>query len=437
MVAKVCAVKFGDFLVGALSYADDSPYARFEYSPEWLTYGFSLSPLHMPLRPGVFAFPTLSEATYKGLPSVFADSLPDDFGNAIINAWQARKGLDPSEFKALDRLLYTGKRGMGALEYEPALRLSADTRFDVDIAELVGLSQQVLSERESFVGSLQDDDGISHLLQIGTSAGGARPKAVIAINEDRTKILSGQVDAPEGFEHYLIKFDGVSTQNKSSQTFGDPSGFGVMEYVYYLMANDCDITMMPCDLFDEHGRRHFMTKRFDRIENQKYHCLTLCGMDHADYKQPGHYSYEQLLGVLRKLNLSHDAQVQIYRRMVFNVIARNQDDHTKNVSFFVDDDFQWQLAPAYDIAFSYKPDSDWVSQHQMSINGKRDHFSEEDLLAVAKHITNLSQAKAKDIIVDTIAVVRTWKERATKWGVPDHLIETAANAHRLSMPAIN
>jgi len=264
---------------------------------------------------------------------VFADSLPDDFGNALINAWLARQGKDKAQFSALDRLLYTGKRGMGALEYEPATSGMGVAAFDVDLAELVHLAQNVLNQREQFSAELDEKNAMSHLIQVGTSAGGARPKAVIAINADRSKIVSGQVDAPPGFEHYLLKFDGIQQHDQHAETFGDPQGFGVMEYVYYQMALACEIEMQASELLEEGERRHFMTKRFDRIQNQKYHTLSLCGMAHADFRKPGQYSYEELLGVARRLNLSHKEQVQIFRRMVFNVIARNHDDHTKNTAF--------------------------------------------------------------------------------------------------------
>ena len=433
MVAKICGVYFGEFLVGALQYTSDDHNASFEYSEEWLQFGFSVSPLYLPLRSGVFRFPTLNYDTYKGLPAVFADSLPDDFGNALINAWQARKGLDPQSFRPIDRLLYTGERGMGALEYKPPNNLGKKEPFEVDVSELMVIAQNILNHREEFEQNLKDDDAMTHLLQIGTSAGGARPKAVIAINKDRTKVLSGQVDVPEGFEHYLIKFDGISEKDKSKQTFGDPLGFGVMEFIYYQMAIKCGIEMMHCELYHENNRRHFMTKRFDRIGNQKYHCATLCAIDHADFKMPGQYSYEQLLLVLRKLKLGHETQVEIFRRMVFNVIARNHDDHTKNFSFFVDDDFKWQLAPAYDVAFSYKPDSEWVHQHQLSLNGKRDNFVRADLLAVAELITNLTPQKANKIIDNTISVVSSWTDMAKAEKVPQELMELVASSLRLSI----
>lgn len=433
MVATVCQVMFGDTVVGALLYNDDDHLTRFEYTPEWLRYGFSLSPIHLPLRKGVFVFPALSYETYKGLPAVFADSLPDDFGNSVINAWLAGKGLDPAHFKPIDRLLYTGKRGMGALEYYPATKLTKHESFEVDIAGLVELADAVLNTRQGFTASLQHDNAMVQLLQIGTSAGGARPKALIALNADRTKVLSGQTDVPVGFEHYLLKFDGISSDNKDKETFGDPLGYGVMEYVYYQLATQCGIEMAKCSLLHEQGsgRRHFLTKRFDRISNQKYHVATLCAMDHADFKKPGQYSYEQLLGVLRKLNFGYEEQEQIFKRMVFNIVARNQDDHAKNFSFMVDDVFQWRLAPAYDVAFSYKPGSPWVDQHQLSVNGKRDNFTLSDILSVATLITNLNEAKAKQIVRDTIDVVKTWPQLARHEGVPQWLIDFAAKSHRL------
>ncbi len=433
MLSSTCEVIFDGMRVGALALPENQAAAVFEYGPEWLAEGFSIAPLHLPLRKGGFSFPHLSFDTYKGLPAVFADSLPDDFGNALINAWLARKGLSNTHFGALDRLLYTGTRGMGVLEYQPANRHIADTSFEIDLADLVTLAQDVLSSRHAFATSLDDNNAMSHLLQVGTSAGGARPKAVIAINADRSMILSGQVEAPAAFEHYLLKFDGIEETNSARETFGDPQGFGVMEYVYYKMALACEIQMMPSELLNEGKRRHFITKRFDRYQNQKYHTLTLCGMAHADFKKPGHYSYEELLGVARTLGLSHTEQVQLFRRMVFNVIGRNHDDHSKNTSFFVDDEFQWALAPAYDIAWSYKKDSPWVNQHQMSLNGKRDHFTREDLLAVAKLITNLSTAKANAIIDHTREVVQQWPQLAEQEALPPELIAMIAASHRFNL----
>lgn len=434
MVAKVCTVTFGGVAVGVLAQQDGDTAASFQYTPDWAVGGFSIAPLHMPLDANkVYTFDRLNYETFKGLPAVFADSLPDDFGNALINAWIARRGLSPDQFTAIDRLLYTGRRGMGALEYEPVTKVGNTEAFEVNLSELVGLAQSVLDHREQFSAELSESSAMASLLQIGTSAGGARPKAVIAINAARDKVLSGQVDAPDGFEHYLLKFDGVSDKNTSSQTFGDPKGFGVMEYVYYKMATKCGIKMQHCELLPEGNRRHFMTKRFDREQNQKYHVLTLCGMAHADFKKPGQYSYEELLAVARTLNLNYMEQEQIFRRMVFNIVARNHDDHTKNTAFFVDDEFQWALAPAYDLAWSYKVGSPWVEKHQMSCNGKRDNFQRSDLLAVSALITNLGAKKANDIIDSTIEVVSQWPQLATEEGVDFEMTKVVASSHRLNI----
>nr|WP_318383014.1 type II toxin-antitoxin system HipA family toxin [uncultured Enterobacter sp.] len=417
MVANVCKVQFAGIDVGILAYTDDSPYASFEYTPAWITEGFALSPIHMPLSSAVYRFPTLPGETFRGLPAVFADSLPDDFGNALINAWLARQGLDKKQFGAIDRLLYTGTRGMGALEYQNAIRLPDNHDDELQINALVALAQKVLNNRSSVGIDANENDAMAHLLQVGTSAGGARPKAVIAVNHDRSRIISGQVNVPEGYAHYLLKFDGVVEHHQDKETFGDPKGFGLMEYAYYLMAKRCRIDISDSELLKENGRSHFMTKRFDREENQKYHVITLCAMDHADFRKPGQYSYEELLSVARQLGLTYKAQEQIFRRMVFNVIARNHDDHTKNTGFYVNDDLSWSLAPAYDIAYSYKPGSEWVDKHQMTINGKREHFNRSDLLSVGTLISRLTNKKASHIIDETLKEVSRWPEIAEEIGV--------------------
>ncbi len=418
MIAKACSVHFMGLEVGSLAYINaDSPYASFEYSKEWIADGFSISPIHMPLSQALYTFPALSANTFRGLPSAFADSLPDDFGNALIDAWLAQTGRDKNQFSAIDRLLYTGTRGMGALEYQHALEPFTDTHNALSVSELLALAQDVLDNRNSLSINSESDDAINHLFQVGTSAGGARPKAVIAMDSQRKKIISGQGNVPDGFEHYLLKFDGVEEHNSGRETFGDPKGFGVMEYAYYKMATACGITMSRCELLEESGRRHFMTRRFDREGGQKYHVLTLCAMAHADYKKPGQYSYEEVLSVARTLSLSQPEQIEIFRRMVFNVVARNHDDHTKNTAFFVDDNFKWRLSPAYDIAYSYKPGSAWVDRHQMSINGKRDNFTRSDLLTVAALITSLSNKEACAIIERVIGVASNWMTYAKECNV--------------------
>lgn len=449
MVAQVARIELHGHWVGALAYdinsRDNSPVATFEYSPDWLDSGIEIAPLHMPLAPVKYRFPALPEPTYRGLPAVFADSLPDDFGNAVINAWLASRGQSPNAFTALDRLLYTGKRGMGAIEYSPVINRGLGKPQQLELESLINMAQQVIEKRSQLQGPVnsgathqisdqqdEKEDGLTDLLQVGTSAGGARAKAVVALNADRSQIRSGQVDAPEGFKHYLIKFDGVSELHHSSELWGDPLGYGLMEYTYYLMAKELGIHMMPCELLSDGPRSHFLTERFDRIDNEKVHVLTLCGMDHADYKQPGGYSYEQLLTTARTLRLPRADAEQIFKRMVFNVVARNHDDHTKNTAFILNSNNQWRLAPAYDLAYSYKPGSAWVDQHQMSLNGKRDHFTRDDLMSISRLIGNFDK-QAHGIINNTIDVVSQWSSYANRVGVFDGLKNTIQKNVRTSL----
>lgn len=415
VVDNLCEVRLWDKLVGAIAYDPGSGLSTFEYSPEWRAGGVEIAPARMPLSPQKYNFPELANATFRGLPGVFADALPDDFGNAVINAWLARQGREPASFSAVERLLYTGRRGMGALEFAPPINRDMRESVSLELDTLVSMAQQVLDERtrlqQGLIAEADNSDAMKAILQVGTSAGGARAKAIIAINRERTEIRSGQVDAPQDFEHYLLKLDGVEEHRRDSETFGDPQGYGRMEYAYYLMARDAGIAMARSELLHEGRRAHFMTQRFDRRGNQKLHYLSLCGMDHADYKLPGIYSYEELLGLARRLRLPRQDAIEIFRRMVFNVIARNHDDHTKNFGFLLDDEVSvWRLAPAFDIAYSYKPGSPWVNSHQMSINGKRDNFYLDDLLAVGSLINNFRQARQ---IIEHIAdTVSRWTDYA-------------------------
>ena len=424
-------------LVGALAWEPETATATFEYTPEWVQTEVQIAPLHMPTQqnksPQIFRFPQLNYDTYKGLPTCFADTLPDDFGNAVINAWLSRNGRDPSSFNPLERLLYTAKRGMGALEYAPALRQTQTTSGKLELESLINMAQQVLDQRAQAYDQIHATDDLSGILQVGTSAGGARAKALIAINSDRTEIYSGQVDAPAGFEHYLLKFDGVIEHGNSRETFGDPQGFGRMEYAYYLMAKDAGIQMSPCELLIDGKRAHFLTKRFDRIGNYKLHYQSLCAMDHADYKKPGHYSYEQLFSVARQLRLTRAEAVEIYRRMVFNIVARNHDDHTKNTGFLLAGPHdQWQLAPAFDIAYSYKPGSPWVDSHQLSLNGKRDNFVLDDLIQAATLISNFTK-EAKQIIQQVTTVVGEWDHYAATAEVRDDFAQRIKQNLRLQL----
>ena len=434
---NLAEVRLWGELVGALMYDPASKISTFEYAPEWVNKGIEIAPLRMPLSSRKYQFPNLNAETYKGLPAAFSDTLPDDFGNAVIDAWLARNGRDANTFTSLERLLYTGDRGMGALEFRPAISRKKSSGGNIELVSLIEMAQKVLDQRsnlsENSLSEETNNDAMTGLLQVGTSAGGARAKALIAVNADRTQLRSGQLDAPEGFEHYLLKFDGVEEHKVNSETFGDPKGFGRMEYAYYLMAVDAGINMSPSEILIEGERSHFMTKRFDRSGNKKHHYISLCAIDHADYKKPGAYSYEQCLSVARQLKLSRKDAVEIYRRMVFNVVARNHDDHTKNTGFLLKSaKSKWCLSPAFDIAYSYKKDSPWVNSHQMSLNGKREHFIRDDLLAVGTLLSNFKN-ESNQIIDEVISVVEKWDDYANKAGVFEDLQNEIKKNHRLDL----
>lgn len=443
MVMEVITITYQDDLVGAVSFDTEKGLGSFEYDPSFVKKGVELSPIKMPLSNRIYRFPELDFNTFKGLPGLIADSLPDDFGNAVLNAWVASQGRSPSDITPLQRLQYTGKRGMGALEYAPATKLrSLNASQQVEIQSLVSIAQEILDSRGNFEVELkqngQDDrEAMMSLLSVGMSAGGARPKAVLAFNEDFTQVRSGQTNVPSGFTHYLMKFDGVSEHNKNQETFGDPLGYGTMEFVYHLMANKCGVDMMPCRLLHEGNRRHFITQRFDRIKNSKVHVQTLNGLAHIDYKKPGSFSYAELFGIARQLKLSAVDAEQLFKRMTFNIIARNHDDHSKNFAFMLKQDKlkkdKWSLAPAYDLAYSYKPGSKWVNSHWMSLNGKRDNFTRSDFYSLEKLSPIFNKRKIDDIIDTTIEHVSTWRQLAEEWNVPKTLIDEIQENLRLDI----
>ncbi|EGQ7692668.1 type II toxin-antitoxin system HipA family toxin [Vibrio vulnificus] len=438
MVMEVITITYQGDLVGAVSFDTEKGLGSFEYDPSFVKKGVELSPIKMPLSNRIYRFPELDFNTFKGLPGLIADSLPDDFGNAVLNAWVASQGRSPSDITPLQRLQYTGKRGMGALEYAPATKLrSLNASQQVEIQSLVSIAQEILDSRGNFEVELkqngQDDrEAMMSLLSVGMSAGGARPKAVLAFNEDFTQVRSGQTNVPSGFTHYLMKFDGVSEHNKNQETFGDPLGYGAMEFVYHLMANKCGVDMMPCRLLHEGNRRHFITQRFDRIKNSKVHVQTLNGLAHIDYKKPGSFSYAELFGIARQLKLSAVDAEQLFKRMTFNIIARNHDDHSKNFAFMLKKD-RWSLAPAYDLAYSYKPGSKWVNSHWMSLNGKRDNFTRSDFYSLEKLSPIFNKRKIDDIIDTTIEHVSTWRQLAEEWDVPKTLIDEIQENLRLDI----
>ena len=438
MVDQVVEVIYREDRVGAVSFNADIGIGAFEYARSFIEGGIELSPIGMPLANRIYSFPGLGRETFDGLPGLLADSLPDDFGNAVLKEWAARQGRAADELSPLEKLQYIGKRGVGALEFAPAARfkgLNASRNLQLD--RLVEIAQEVLDNRADFAVEMSSDgkedrDAMMALLSIGTSAGGARPKAVVAFNEDFTKVRSGQVDAPEGFTHYLLKFDGVSEHRRGGESFGDPLGYSAMEYVYHLMATACGVTMMPCKLFPEGNRRHFITKRFDRSGNRKIHVQTLNGLAHVDYKMPGSYSYAELFGVARRLGLPAQAAEQLFRRMAFNIVARNHDDHSKNFSFMLKDG-SWQLAPAYDLAYSFKPGNKWINSHWMTMNGKREDFTRDDFHAMNKLSPLFTRSRINRILDETISHVSQWRKLATEHEVPAALIKTVESNLRLGL----
>src|ERR1044072_1630757 len=360
-------------MIGAVSLENENDVAAFEYTPEFVSSGIEVSPIAMPLSDTVYTFPELPRRSFHGLPGLLADSLPDKFGNALINTWLARQGRSSESFNAVDRLCYTGSRGMGALEFVPGLGPNKKSSQKIEIDSLVQLASEVLSNQARLDGDLNDSNALTDILMVGTSAGGARAKAVIAWNPKTNEVRSGQGKAPNGFEYWLLKFDGV-TENKDKE-FADPQGYGTIEYAYYLMALAAGITISDCKLFEENDRLHFMTKRCDRLESgEKIHMLSLGGLAHFDFNNAGAHGYEQAMLIMRQLDFPVSEIEQMFRRVVFNILARNQDDHVKNIAFLMNKEGVWSLAPAFDLTYSYNPQGLWTSKHQMTLNGKRDHF---------------------------------------------------------------
>ena len=416
--------------IGAVLLDDGDPFASFEYDPGFLRSGVEVAPLMMPLSRDVFRFPDLSIQSFHGLPGMLADVLPDKYGNDLINAWLATQGRRPEDFNAVERLCYTGTRGMGALEFLPATGPGAPASTPVDIDALVTLASDILTHRNNLSASFGGDkaDAMREIIRVGTSAGGARAKAVIAWNPKTDAVRSGQVSAPEGFEYWLLKFDGV--KNNKDHDLADPEGYGTIEYAYSLMAKAAGIEMMPCRLLEENGRRHFMTHRFDRTENGgKIHMQSLAAIAHFDFNRPGSYSYEQAFDVMRRLQLPADQVEEQFRRMTFNIVSRNQDDHVKNIAFLMDQAGSWRLSPAYDVTYAYNPNGDWTSQHQMTLNGKRDRFESTDLHACAV-LAGLTFRKAKSIIADVDAAIGNWRSYASAAGVKRESINEIEGMHR-------
>lgn len=417
--------------IGAVSWDESAGLARFEYDPGFVHSGIEIAPLTMPLSKQIYSFPALPRETFHGLPGLLADSLPDDFGNALINVWLAKQGRSPETFNPVERLCYIGIRGMGALEYLPPQGPFTGKSAAVDVKALVELASKILTKRNSLQGSFDPElreDSLQDILRVGTSAGGARAKAIIAWNQKTDEVRSGQVKAGKGFSYWLLKFDGVS--GNRDKELDDPAGYGLIEHAYYHMAKKAGIGMEESRLFKENGRSHFMTRRFDRTDSgQKIHMQSFCAMEHFDFKKAGAHSYEQALRTIRKLRMPMVAIEEQFRRMAFNIIGRNQDDHVKNIAFLMDKSGNWSLSPAFDMTYSHNPQGDWTSRHQMSLNGKRDDFTIEDFKACAKN-ASMKRGRAEEIVRQVRDVVLQWKDFADKSGVPPEVADGIAKAHR-------
>ncbi len=427
----IAEVRLWGRTIGAVTMDDDDPVARFQYESDFVRSGIEVSPITMPLHERVYAFPALAQRTFHGLPGLLADSLPDTFGNALINAWLATQGRTPAEFSTLERLCYTGNRGMGALEFAPAQGPRQRTSTPLAIDALVQLASDVLLHRSALHGSMHVDEAsatMRDILLVGTSAGGARAKALIAWNRLTNDVRSGQVNAGDGYEYWLLKFDGVS--GNRDKELDDPRGFGAVEYAYSMMAKAAGIEMSECRLLEEQGRRHFMTRRFDRgPHGEKIHMQSLCALAHYDFNVPGVYSYEQAMMVMRQIGLSAAELEQFYRRMVFNIVARNQDDHVKNIAFLMNKRGEWSLAPAFDVTYSYNPSGAWTSTHQMSMNGKRDGLVLQDLQDCARPAL-LKRGRWKEIVDDVVTSVQRWPEFAAEARVDESMAGKIGRAHR-------
>ena len=428
-MSTVSEVKLWGRTIGAVALEEGREVAAFEFDPAFARSGIQIAPLTMPLSDHVYTFPELSRMTFQGLPGLLADSLPDRYGNALIDAWLATRGRAPESFNAVERLSYIGKRGMGALEFEPSIGPTARKSTRIQVDKLVELASEILAHRNDLKVSFatkSKERALKDILKVGTSAGGARAKAVIAWNPSTNEVRSGQITAGKGFEYWLLKFDGVA--GNRDKELEDPKGYGVIEYAYSQMASDAGITMSPCRLFEENGRRHFMTRRFDRRDNgEKNHLQSLCALAHFDFNMAGAYSYEQALRVIRQLGLPMHAVEEQFRRMAFNIVARNQDDHVKNIAFLMDKSGQWSLSPAFDMTHSFNASGQWTASHQMTMNGKRNDFAMEDFKACAK-AASMKRGRAETIVNEVIETVSRWRDYADEAGVfpawRDHIQDT-------------
>jgi len=420
--------------IGAVLLEEGAQSASFEYERSFTQSGIQVAPLMMPLGRTIYRFPTLSSVSFHGLPGMLADSLPDRFGNALIDAWLASQGKNPESFNAVQRLCYTGTRGMGALEFFPIIGSSSKRSEQIDVDLLVRLATEVLQNRSLLnvhvlgENEKETEHAVRQILQVGTSAGGARAKAVVAWNPTTNEMRSGQVEVGSGFQHWLLKFDGV--QGNRDKELMDSTGYGTIEYTYYLMAKAAGITISESRLFDENGRHHFMTRRFDRTpDGGKIHMQSLGALAHFDYNLAGAYAYEQVFPIMRRLEMPMSSIEEFFKRMVFNIVARNQDDHVKNIAFLMNKSGDWSLAPAYDITYSYQVDGAWTGMHQMTMNSKRDNFTLEDFKRCGLS-AGLVQGRALSIVQEVLESISRWSEFAETAGVSPQRMQAISSTFR-------
>lgn len=406
--------------IGIIHQDIAKPYATFEYDKDFVNSGIELSPLRMPLGKNIYEFPALTDEPFYGMPGLVADSLPDRFGNAVIEQWLTSLGKSLADFTAIDRLCYTEKRGMGALEYVPASADIKDIDANINVREMVKFASDVLSGRERISLSARDSLTYSQLVQVGSSAGGARAKALIAWNEKTNEVRSGQMQLDTGYDYWLMKFDNVS--KNGDHGLEDKPEYTLIEYAYYLMARKAGITMSECRIYNSGEDHHFMTKRFDRVNGKKLHMQSLGALAHISYREPGVCGYELAAMYMKKIGISYKEIEQFYRRMVFNCLAVNQDDHVKNISFIMDRAGKWRLSPAYDITFSYNPTNKWLRAHQMTVNGKTTEIGLPDLLEAGSKM-GIKERRCKDIISEICASVSGFAEVAEQVGIKEKTTE--------------
>lgn len=426
-MVDVAIVKMFGNPIGVFRWDSRYDIVQFEYNKDFIGRGLEPSPLMMPVQSGrIYSFGDIGRETFKGLPGLLADSLPDTYGRALFDRWLTLTGRTSSNI--VETLCFLGKRCMGALEFEPAIDVDYNLDSNIAIDSLVEVAREALLNKENFGVNINDDKkaAIAEILRLGTSAGGQRAKAIIAYNKTTGEVRSGQTDVPDGFDYYIIKLDGVS----ATTGFRETENYGRLEYSFYKLVKACGIDMSECSLIEENGRAHFLTKRFDRENGKKVHMQTLCGIAHYDYRLHRAYSYEQAFNVMRALKLPYSQAQEMFRRMVFNVIVRNQDDHTKNISFLMGEDGVWRLSPAYDMGYSYNPNGGWTATHQMSINGKFDDITRKDLLECGAK----NNIKNASLIIDEVCEIASqWPTIAKGCDVPQSMIDEITANMQLTM----